>query len=261
MRPSITLRTMMALGLAALAAAPSLVADDVDQKLPSVPPVSSFAPADDLVDQFDFYTKRIEEVLVDKNDFDDAAKSRLKKDANTLTALALTLGMHDAEHRLKSSAGELLNAAQSLATAANYEAAEAGLAALKKAIASNSEGHEKLKWEQVASLEELMKQVPTVNATLKRGLTPQRFKTLQKQSAGQAATLAAIAQTVMADTKAVKDPADLDKWYQDCAEMRDAAGAVNAAIHADDQAATAAGMSRLAKSCETCHAVFRKGPN
>ena len=100
---------------------------------------------------------------------------------------------------------------------------------------------EKLKWEQVASLEELMKQVPTVNATLKRGLTPQRFKTLQKQSAGQAATLAAIAQTVMADTQAVKDPADLDKWYQDCAEMRDAAGAVNAAIHADDQPATAAG--------------------
>ena len=252
---------VMALGSLALANAPSLVADAADQKLPAVPPVSSFAPADDLVDQFDFYTKRIEEVLADKNDFDDAAKSRLKKDANTLTALALTLGMHDAEHHFKSSAGELLKAAQSLATAANYEAAEAGLAALKKAIAIKQCRPEKLKWEQVASLEELMKQVPTVNATLKRGLTPQRFKTLQKQSAGQAATLAAIAQTVMADTKAVKDPADLDKWYQDCAEMRDAAGAVNAAIHADDQPATAAGMARLAKSCETCHAVFRKGPN
>lgn len=252
---------VMALGSLALANAPSLVADAADQKLPAVPPVSGFAPADDLVDQFDFYTKRIEEVLADKNDFDDAAKSRLKKDANTLTALALTLGMHDAEHHFKPSAGELLKAAQSLATAANYEAAEAGLAALKKAIGSSSAGHEKLKWEQVASLEELMKQVPTVNATLKRGLTPQRFKTLQKQSAGQAATLAAIAQTVMADTQAVKDPADLDKWYQDCAEMRDAAGAANAAIHADDQPATAAGMARLAKSCETCHAVFRKGPN
>ena len=62
----------------------------------------------------------------------------------------------------------------------------------------------------------------------------------------------------MADTTAVKNPADYEKWYHDCAEMRDAAGSVNAAIHADDQSATAAAMSRLAKSCETCHAVFRK---
>ena len=130
--------------------------------------------------------------------------------------------------------------------------------ALKKALSANIAAKEKLKWEQVASLEELMKQVPTVNAALKRGLTPQRFKTLQKQSSGQAATLAAIAQAVMADTTAVKKPADYEKWYQDCAEMRDAAGSVNAAIHADDKSATAAAMSRLAKSCETCHAVFRK---
>jgi hypothetical protein len=261
MKRGFALLVILALSLLALAFIPVLAAADADSKLPSVPLASSFAPADDLLDQFDFYTKRIEEGLASKSDFDDAAKSRLKKDANTLAALSLTLGMHDSDHRFKASAGELLKAAQSLATAANYEAAEAGLVALKKAIASNSAGKEHLKWEQVASLEELMKQVPTVNAALKRGLTPQRFKTLQKQSAGQAATLAAIAQTVMADTKAVKNAADHDKWYQYCAEMRDAAGAVNTAIHADDQSATTAAMSRLAKSCETCHAVFRKEPN
>jgi len=258
MKRNITPVVILALGLLASAIASVLLAADADAKMPAVPPVSKFAPADDLVDQFDYYTKRIEEVLAEKSDFDDAAKSRLKKDANTLSALALSLGMHDANNRFNTSAGELLKASQSLASAANYEAAKAGLEALKKALSANIAAKDKLKWEQVASLEELMKQVPTVNAALKRGLTPQRFKTLQKQSAGQAATLAAIAQEVMADTTAVKNPSDYEKWYQDCAEMRDAAGSVNAAIHADDQSATAAAMSRLAKSCETCHAVFRK---
>lgn len=258
MKSNITLLAILALGLLASATARFLLAAEAEAKMPAVPPVSKFAPADDLVDQFDYYTKRIEEALAEKSDFDDAAKSRLKKDANTLSALALSLGMHDANNRFNASAVEVLKASQSLATSANYEAAKAGLEALKKAISTTAAAKEKLKWEQVASLEELMKQVPTVNAALKRGLTPQRFKTLQKQSAGQAATLAAIAQAVMADSTAVKHPADLEKWYQDCAEMRDAAGSVNAAIHADDQAATAAAMSRLAKSCETCHAVFRK---
>jgi cytochrome c556 len=70
--------------------------------------------------------------------------------------------------------------------------------------------------------------------------------------------LAAIAQTVMADTHLIKNRGDDEKWYQYCAEMRDAAGAVNAAIHADDQPATTAAMLRLTKSCETCHAEFRK---
>jgi cytochrome c556 len=100
--------------------------------------------------------------------------------------------------------------------------------------------------------------VPTVNSALKRAVTPQRFKSMQQQSAGQSAALAAIAQAVMADTSAVKTSTDLDKWYEYCAEMRTAAGAVNSAIHAQDEAATTAAMSRLAASCETCHKVFRK---
>ena len=111
MKRGFALLVILALSLLALAFIPVLAAADADSKLPSVPLVSSFAPADDLLDQFDFYTKRIEEGLASKSDFDDAAKSRLKKDANTLAALSLMLGMHDADHRFKASAGELLKAA------------------------------------------------------------------------------------------------------------------------------------------------------
>ena len=62
---------------------------------PAPPPASTFAPADDLLNQVDYYVRHIEETLADKNEFDDAARLRLKKDGNTLAVLFLTLGMHD----------------------------------------------------------------------------------------------------------------------------------------------------------------------
>jgi cytochrome c556 len=40
--------------------------------------------------------------------------------------------------------------------------------------------------------------------------------------------------------------------------MRTAAGAVNSAIHAQDETTTTTAMSHLAASCEICHKVFRK---
>jgi cytochrome c556 len=226
---------------------------------PPAPAASTYAPTEDLIGQIDYYIKHLDEVLENKAEFDDAAITRIKKDGNTITALALVLGMHDARNKLKPVAPALIKASQELAKAKDFDAATAAMAAVKSAMEGKGDaGGDALKWGRVASMSQLMKQVPSVNSALKRGLTPQRFKQLQTQSAGQSATLAAIAQAVMADTHEVKNPAEIDKWYQYCAEMRDAAGAVNAAIHANDQAATAGGMSRLAQSCESCHAVFRK---
>jgi cytochrome c556 len=202
--------------------------------------------------------------LANKDDFDDAAKARVKKDANTLAALALTLGLHDADHRLKSSAPALLKAAQKLAAADEYEAAQSAFQTVKAAATRNGSAaagtNDSLKWARVASLRQLMQQVPVVNAALRRGVNAdvQRFKKLQPQLAGQSATLAAIAQTIAVDTTAVKKPADSAKWYQFTTEMRDAAGAVNQAVHGGDQPAATIAMTRLAKSCEACHAVFRK---
>lgn len=229
---------------------------------PPAPPVSSFAPADDLVGQVDFYIQRTEETLAKKSDFDDAAIARLKKDANTLTVLALVLGMHDTQNRVQPAAAELLGASQQLAKSTDYAAAVATFDRVKQAAAGKAgPAAADLKWEKVASLGQLMKQVPMINAALKRGVTAERFETLKPQSAGHAAVLAAIAQAVYADTHEVKNPADMDKWYRYCDEMRDAAGAVNAAIHAGDQATTTKAMSRLAASCEACHATFRKDAN
>src|SRR3954468_16316607 len=68
---------------------------------PAPPAASTYAPTEDLIGQIDYYLKHVDEVLENKADFDDAAVTRIKKDANTITALALVLGMHDAANKLK----------------------------------------------------------------------------------------------------------------------------------------------------------------
>jgi cytochrome c556 len=60
----------------------------------------------------------------------------------------------------------------------------------------------------------------------------------------------------MADISQTKKPTEAAKWFGFCAEMRDAAAAVNKAIHEGDPKATDKAMKALAESCDNCHNVF-----
>ena len=111
----------------------------------------------------------------------------------------------------------------------------------------------------MASLPELMKQVPLINTKLKRYVKPEKFKKKAKDTAGYTAVIAAIAQGSMADTSETKKPEQVKQWYGFSAAMRDDAGAVNAAIHQGDEPAAAKAMKKLHQSCEDCHAVFHPG--
>ena len=102
-----------------------------------------------------------------------------------------------------------------------------------------------------------MKQVPLIHTGLKRGVEPSRLARQKAQSAGQSASLAAIAQASRLDTDWVKSPEEAAQWRQFCVEMRDAAGDVNADVHTQDSQRVAAGMKALTKSCDDCHARFR----
>src|SRR5438270_14098484 len=86
---------------------------------PAPPPVSQFAPADDLVAQ----TKSIIDglgPLVETEEAYQADADRLSRDAHTLAALALVLALHDTDHELKAAAPSLLAAAQRLAQAKGF---------------------------------------------------------------------------------------------------------------------------------------------
>ncbi len=228
-----------------------------DAAPPPVPKVSSFAPAEDLVGQTDGYIKELENAVATAEDYKND-EEKVAKQSNTLILIALALGLHDTDNKYKAAAPALFKAAQQLASAKNYAAAKAGVAAVKAAVVAKAAGNNPLKWEKAASLEQLMKQVPLVNTKLKRYLKGSRFAKNAKDTAGYTAVLATIAQGAMADTREAKNADQIQQWYQFSGQMRDTAGAVNAAIHAKNREATDKAMKKLAQSCDDCHTVFHK---
>jgi len=223
---------------------------------PPSPPVSQFAPADDLAAQIKLLIGGCG-TLVESEEGYQADANKLRRDAHTLAALALVLGMHDSEHSLRVAAPSLVAAAQALAQAKDYSTAKQAVMSLQKAAAGDGGAVDgQLKWEKVAGLGELMKQVTATNTRLKRGL--KRFDDKKDENARDAAVLAAIAQMAVYDTHEVKRPEDLDQWYQFCGQMRDAAGELNAKVKAAEKEGAGTAMAKLGKSCDACHAVFHK---
>ncbi|MEX2121125.1 MAG: hypothetical protein WD847_16150 [Pirellulales bacterium] len=221
---------------------------------PEPPPLSGVIPAEDLVAQIKLYLTSFDEWLADEEQY-KANALRVVRDANTLAVLSLVLCKHDAEHELKASAPALLAAARELAAAEDFAAAKAAHAKVQAAASASAGEAPVPKWEPVAALGQVMKQVTFVNNRLKRGM--RRFDRLGEQNARDAAVLAAIAQAVTYDTHEVEKPEDVDQWYQFCGQMRDAAGELNARIKSADKEGADAAMLKLSKSCDACHAAFR----
>jgi hypothetical protein len=218
-------------------------------------------PADDLADELKAIAARLDGLLAKADDYDEARQSRITKEADVAAVVALGLTLDETEHPLKRSAASALAASQALAKASDYSSAKRALDVLKaaadgKPAASFSASPKQ--WTPVAPLGLLMKEVPQVNNRLKRAVQGERFKSQAKTSAAASAALVAIAEDAATDHDAVKKPADTQKWEQFCAEMRDAAGSVNQAIHAGDADRAAQAMAQLAQSCEHCHRAFRK---
>jgi cytochrome c556 len=246
--------------LAIFAAAAVVIGDRALQAgPPAKPPVSKIAPVGDLLQQVDFFLERTAASLAEPLDFDQAKQSRAFKDANTLAALGLLLANHDQDFPEKASMAALVQHAQALAQAGpDADAARRALAGLQAARAGKAPAGPELAWGKVASLKALMKQVPLVHTGLKRGVDPSRLARQKTQTAGQSATLVAIAQASLLDTAWIKSPEDVAVWTKFCEQMRDAAGEVNAGVHAQDQPRVAGGMKQLAQSCDDCHAKFRQ---
>ena len=233
-------------------------AGKVGSEMPTPPPapeVSTFAPAEDLANEADRYIKELERCVAKEEDYKDS-EGKIAKDSNTLIVIALALGLHDQPSKYKDSTGALIKAAQKVAAAKDFEAAKKAVAAVKDAADGKATAGMELKWEKVASLPELMKQVPLINTKLKRYVKPKYFEKRAEKTIGYTAVIAAIAQGSLADTSEANSAEQAKQWYEVSAAMRDAAGAVNAAIHKGDEPTAAAAMEKLNQSCEDCHAVF-----
>jgi hypothetical protein len=220
----------------------------------AAPKVSTFAPAEDLANQAELYIKGLDKCVESADEYKDG-QEKIAKDANTLIIIALALGLHDQDNKYKAPAGAIIKAAQALAATKDLDSAKKAIADVKAAAEGKRAAAGDLKWEKVASLPELMKQVPVINTKLK--LNVKKLNKKAKEAAGYTAVLAAISQATMADTSVTKNADEVKKWEAFCIASRDDAGAVNAAIRKGDEAAVAKGMDKLLQSCEDCHAVFK----
>ncbi|MDZ7617422.1 MAG: hypothetical protein U1E05_10480 [Patescibacteria group bacterium] len=239
------------MGVPAEPAAPAEAASA--DSLPFDAPVSAYAPADVLVGQVDQYMTRLEESVASPDEYKDGA-SRIARDSNTMIVIALALGLHDQDSKLKANAPAILKAAQDVAAAEGYESAKETIGKLKTAIADGGEGPE-LKWEKVASLKELMEQVPLVHASIRRRVS-RRFAQNAEGISGDAATVAAIAQGTIANTDETIAPEKSDEWLKYSLQMRNAAAELLVAAQAKDEEAAQAAFTKLDQSCHDCHVVF-----
>lgn len=240
----------------ALAGVLALATGAIAAEMPAPPKVSSFAPAQDLVNQLGEYVSDLEKSVKSEQEYADS-KDKLAKDADTVLLIALALGLHDSPNKYKNAAPALVEAARKVSGAADYEAAKAAVLELKAAMSAKG-NPSTLTWQdaQSTSLEALMKQVPLINTKMKRYLRGARFKSKADETAGHTAVLAAIAQGSMPLAEETEKPNEAEKWYAHCAQMRQAASDLNKAIRAQDEDAAAKGVKVLTQSCDDCHAVF-----
>lgn len=222
---------------------------------PAVPKVSSFAPVDDLVYQTDKYLSELKKATADPETYKDQIENTISGNASTLALLALALGLHDQDNKYKANASALMEAAQKVAAAKDYEPTKKAVEALAAAAQGKGIGTAELQWAKVAGIAPLMKKVPAINTAIRRDL--KKLATNDKDAAANSATLAVIAQGSMAVAPDAQKPDDCKKWHEFCVQMRDAAAAVNAHVHARN--ATAAKEivdGRLQQSCADCHESF-----
>ena len=224
------------------------------------PSVSAYAPAPVLIEQLRLFQEEFEEIVADPEEYDSKA-TRITRNAHTMAVLALALALHDGQHELKQAAPAILKAAQAAAATQDHEAAKKAVGEIRRAMANSTENGATApqSWQVVAPMGMLMKQVSFMHTRYNRGARGSRFARRADEYGRYAAVVAVIGQQIMTDTDEVevKDQADVDRWMQICAEMRDYAGEVSAAYRAKDQEAAQAALKRLEKSCNTCHEVFR----
>ena len=224
---------------------------------PEAPKVSTFAPAKDLGAQLDEYVEELEECVESKDEFADS-EGKIAKSANTVSVIALALGLSDEDNKYKKAAAAIIKAAQEVASAKDFDAAKKSVDALKAAMKADGDASG-LSWDKkVASMPELMAQVPLINTKLKRYARGSRMKKKAKDLMGYTAVIAAIGQASMANAEDTDKPNETAKWYAYCAQMRDAAAAVNKAIADGDEDAVKDKLADLQQSCDDCHAVFHE---
>jgi cytochrome c556 len=221
----------------------------------ATPKFSAFASADDLAAEVKLLVADLEKAVVTKDEYDSQVEGRFIRDGNTITLIAITLGLHDQDSPLKRYAKAIAAAARKLTKTKNYPTTKQAIEDLEKAVDGQGTDGDELKWGKVAPLNGLMKdEVPNINTKLKTGL--RHFKKRAGEVSANAVAMALIAENARLYIADTKKPNEGTKWTEFAGQMRSAASELAAKAHAGDEAGATAAMDKLDQSCHACHAVF-----
>ncbi|MDO4549781.1 MAG: hypothetical protein Q4C96_00845 [Planctomycetia bacterium] len=222
---------------------------------------SVYAPADITAKMLEEYMEAIEKYAAAEEEFEENLP-RILRDANTLIALALVLGLHDQPNDYKASAPAIIKTAQALTKKIEASGEKTPLADVQKDVKAlrasftSTEGGD-LGWDTpVASMKQMMVQVPLLDSKLKGSL--RRFSRTKDVMAGQAATIAVLCQVSTANVAETEAPTEAEKWIEACIITRDDAAALYTAIANNDKDAAKTAYEKMAKSCDVCHETFHK---
>ncbi len=215
--------------------------------------MSAFAPADDLVWQFEKTVSDLDRAVATPEAFKDQPKGRFAHDANTLSLVVFALGVHDQPNKVKPHAKAALAALKQLTEAKDYEATKKSVGELKSSMTEKTNG--KVEWSKTVPLDALMRDyVPTTNTDLNRDARKLSKRT--QQVAAEATSLAVMAENAKLYADDIASTDTEKKWMSCCESMRDAAALVAAKARVNDKDGTAAAIEKLNHSCHECHAVF-----
>ena len=134
----------------------------------AAPKISTFASADDLAAEVKILITDLEKAVANKEEFDSQVEGRFIRDGNTMTLIAIALGLHDQDSPLKPHAKAIAAAARKLAATKDFAATKQAVADLKAAVDGKGSGSGELKWGKVATLQCLMKdEVPPINTKIR----------------------------------------------------------------------------------------------
>ena len=202
----------------------------------AAPKFSTFASADDLAAEVKFLVADLEKAVVDEEEYKSQVEGRFIRDGNTITLIAIALGLHDQDSPLKPHAKAIAAAARKLAQRRKTSPRRSRPSRIsRRPSMAKARGSDELKWGKVAKLNGLMKdEVPNINNKLKNSL--RRFKKRAGEVAANAATMALIAENATLYVADTKKPAEGQKWTEFAAQMRSAASDLAAKAHAGDEA-------------------------
>jgi hypothetical protein len=221
------------------------------------PKISTFASADDLAAELKIFVADLEKAVATQAEYNDQPAGRFERDGNTVTLLAIALGLHDQDSPFKPYAKAIAAAARKVARAKNYDPTAKAVAALKAAADGKVEGGDQLKWEKVASLNDLMtNQVPSINNRLKTSLKHFKQEGRAAAASANAATMALIAQNAKLYLDETQKPTETKKWQEFTDQLLAASEELAAKAHAGSEPEAKAAFDKMDKSCHACHAVF-----